>query len=155
MQQAASLNIFNELSISLSTLKSNFKGHEKIGNDHHLRRLSIVKQILLVSSIRNVQRTVWKICILKLGFKGLRQTFALNVISACSVITCFSIEIALSAISFLFTIVNKHLFCGDYLVILIAKRRNVQYIGYKYAIYNGRGCSFLICALIPSLLLIG
>ena len=74
-----------------------FKGHEKIGNDHHLRRLSIVKQILLVSSIRNVQRTVWRICILMLGCKGLRQTFALNVISACSVTASFSLDIALSA----------------------------------------------------------
>ena len=74
-----------------------FKGHEKIGNDHHLRLLSIVKQILLVSSIRNVQRTVWRICILMLGCKGLRQTFALNVISACSVTAFFSLDIALSA----------------------------------------------------------
>ena len=56
-----------------------FKGHEKIGNDHHLRRLSIVKQILLVSSIRNVQRTVWKICILKLGFKRVKA----NIRSEC------------------------------------------------------------------------
>ena len=52
---------------------------------------------------------------------------------------------------FFFTIVNKHLFCGNYLVILVAKRRNVQYLGYKYVISNGRGCSFLICALIGSL----
>ena len=46
--------------------------------------------------------------------KGLRQTFVLNVISACSVIASFSLDIALSAISFFFTIVNKHLFFGDY-----------------------------------------
>ena len=56
-----------------------FKGHEKIGNDHHLRRLSIVKQILLVSSIRNVQRTVWRICILMLGFKRVKA----NIRSEC------------------------------------------------------------------------
>ena len=52
-----------------------FKGHEKIANDHHLRRLLIVKQILLVSSIRNVQRTVWRICILMLGFKRVKANF--------------------------------------------------------------------------------
>ena len=86
-----------------------------------------------------------------LHIKGLRQTFALNVISACSVIASFSLEIALSAISFFFTIVNKHLFFGDYLVILAAKRRNVQYIGYKCVTSIGRGYSFLICALIGSL----
>ena len=37
------------------------------------------------------------------------------------------------------------------LVILAAKRRNVQYIGYKYVTSIGRGCSFLMCALIGSL----
>ena len=52
-----------------------FKDHEKIGNDHHLRRLSIVKQVLFVSSIRNVQRTVWRICILMLGFKRVKANF--------------------------------------------------------------------------------
>ena len=50
-----------------------------MGNDHHLRRLSIVKQILLVSSIRNVQRTVWRICILMLGFKRVKA----NIRSEC------------------------------------------------------------------------
>ena len=83
--------------------------------------------------------------------EGLRQTFALNVITACSVIASFSLDIALSAISFFFIIVNKHLFFGDYLVILAAKSRNVQYIEYKYVTSIGRGCSFLICALIGSL----
>ena len=129
-----------------------FKGHEKIGNDHHLRRLSIVKQILLVSSIRNVQRTVWRICILMLGCKGLRQTFALNVISACSVTASFSLDIALSAhFVFIYNSQQTFILWRLYLAILIAKRRNVQYIGYKYVISNGRGCSFLICALIGSL----
>ena len=55
------------------------KGHEKMGNDHHLRRLSIVKQILLISSIRNVQRTVWRICIMMLGFKRVKA----NIRSEC------------------------------------------------------------------------
>ena len=32
--------------------------------DCQLKKLLIVKQILLVSTIRNVQRTLWRICIL-------------------------------------------------------------------------------------------
>ena len=32
--------------------------------DYQLKKLLIVKQILLVSTIGNVQRTVWRICIL-------------------------------------------------------------------------------------------
>ena len=47
--------------------------------------------------------------------------------------------------------ISQQTFCGNYLVILVAKRRNVQYLGYKYVISNGRGCSFLICALVGSL----
>ena len=33
-------------------------GYKNKGNDHHLKKLLIVKQILLVSTIKNVQRTV-------------------------------------------------------------------------------------------------
>ena len=36
-------------------------------------KLLIVKQILLVSTLGNVKRTVWRICILMLGFKGLQM----------------------------------------------------------------------------------
>ena len=32
--------------------------------DYQLKKLLIVKQIFLVSTIGNVQRTVWRICIL-------------------------------------------------------------------------------------------
>ena len=39
-------------------------------NDHQLNKLLIVKQILLISNLRNVWRTVWRICILMLGCKG-------------------------------------------------------------------------------------
>ena len=35
----------------------------------------IVKQILLVSTLENVLRTVWRICILMLGCKGLTNRF--------------------------------------------------------------------------------
>ena len=34
--------------------------------------LLIAKQILLVSTLENVGRTVWRICILMLGFEGLK-----------------------------------------------------------------------------------
>ena len=36
----------------------------------NLKSVPTVKQILLVSTIRNVKRTVWRICILILGVKG-------------------------------------------------------------------------------------
>ena len=35
--------------------------------------LLIVRQILLVSTLKNVLRTVWRICILTLGCKGLKN----------------------------------------------------------------------------------
>ena len=37
-----------------------------------VRKLLIVRQILLVSTLKNVRRTAWRICILTLGCKGLR-----------------------------------------------------------------------------------
>ena len=43
-------------------------------NDHQLKKLSIVKQILLVSTLGNVE-TVWRIRILMLGYKGLSVIF--------------------------------------------------------------------------------
>ena len=42
------------------------KGHQKKENDHWLKKLLIVPQILLVSTLVNVWRTVWRICILML-----------------------------------------------------------------------------------------
>ena len=41
------------------------------GDDHQLKQLLIVKQILLVSLFGNVWGTVWRISILMLGRKGL------------------------------------------------------------------------------------
>ena len=41
--------------------------------DHQLRKLLIVTQILLVSTLVNVQRAVWRIWILMLGYKGLGE----------------------------------------------------------------------------------
>ena len=45
-------------------------------NDHQVRKLLIVRQILLVSTLKNILRTVWRICILTLECKGLRPTFS-------------------------------------------------------------------------------
>ena len=45
-----------------------YKCHEIKGNDHQLKKLLIVRRILLVST----QRTVWRMWILMLEFKGLR-----------------------------------------------------------------------------------
>ena len=53
-----------------TTINMAFRSREK-GNDHQLKRLLIVKQILLVSTLGNVQRAVWRIYALMLGCKGL------------------------------------------------------------------------------------
>ena len=45
------------------------------GNDHQLKKLLTVKQILLVSTMGDVWRTVWRICIMMLGCKGLTVNF--------------------------------------------------------------------------------
>ena len=42
-------------------------------NNHQLRKLLIVRQILLESILKFVQRTVWRICTLTLGVKGLSE----------------------------------------------------------------------------------
>ena len=52
------------------TINMAFRSREK-GNDHQLKRLLIVKQILLVSTLGNEKRTVWRIYTLMLGCKGL------------------------------------------------------------------------------------
>ena len=49
------------------------ESHENGGGDHQLKQLLIVKQILLVSLIGNVWRTVWRKCILMFGCKMLRS----------------------------------------------------------------------------------
>ena len=55
------------------TPKSNIKVMTIIGNDHQLEKLLIVKQILCICTLANVERAVWRICILimKLGCEGL------------------------------------------------------------------------------------
>ena len=46
----------------------------RTGNDHQLKKLLIVGQILLVSTLVTVQRAVWRMWILMLGCKGLIRT---------------------------------------------------------------------------------
>ena len=55
-------NITSELYIKVTRIK---------GNDHQLKKLLIVKQILLVTTLGNVWRTVWRICMLISGCIGL------------------------------------------------------------------------------------
>ena len=43
------------------------EGHENKEKDHQLKKLSIVKKILLDSTLGNVWQTVWRICIMMLG----------------------------------------------------------------------------------------
>ena len=50
-------------------------------DDHQLKQLLIVKQILLVSLFGNVQRTVWRICILMLVCKGLIRRWFFCMVS--------------------------------------------------------------------------
>ena len=56
--------------------------HENKGNDQQLKKLLVVRQILIVSTLVTVQRTVWRIGIMMLGCKGLVMllTFLLNMI---------------------------------------------------------------------------
>ena len=51
------------------------KGHENKGNDQPREKLVMVEQILLVRTIRNVYRTVGRICIPILGFKRIFRSF--------------------------------------------------------------------------------
>ena len=44
-----------------------------------LRQFLTVTQILLVSLFENARRTVWRICILMLGCKGLREHLGNNL----------------------------------------------------------------------------
>ena len=46
-------------------------GHESKGNYHYLKNLLIDTRILLVGILGDVRRTVWRMCILILGCKGL------------------------------------------------------------------------------------
>lgn len=47
-----------------------WKGYENRRNDHHVKKLLIVKQTLLVIAVENVKIRVWRIWIFVLGSKG-------------------------------------------------------------------------------------
>ena len=57
------------------TLESHIKVTRIKKKDHWLRKLLIVWQILLVSTLTNILRTVWRICTLTLGCKGLKLLY--------------------------------------------------------------------------------
>ena len=73
------------------------EGHEIKENKHQLKKLLIVKQILLVSTLGNFYKTVWRICILMLGCIGLVINASVSWRNVCylakvvsSVISCIS-----------------------------------------------------------------
>ena len=61
------------------------EGQENKGRDHQLKKRLIIKQILLVSTLGNVKRTVWTICILMLGRKGLEHSILMvHLLTQCN-----------------------------------------------------------------------
>ena len=63
----------NEISLYIITTCSNIlESDENKGNDHQGQDVLICRQILLTSSIRNVWKTVRRICIFISGLKGLK-----------------------------------------------------------------------------------
>ena len=63
--------------LKVTLLQSN-KGCEKIESDQQITKALIVQQILLIISIGNVWRTVWRIYTLIVGFKVLSITRKTN-----------------------------------------------------------------------------
>ena len=67
--------------LTVSPLHQTFRSREKRKwSPIQLEKLLINKQILLVSTLGNVLRTVWRICILMLGCKGFTLTCELQFI---------------------------------------------------------------------------
>ena len=61
------------------------EGQENKGRDHQLKKRLIIKQILLVSTLGNVKRTVWTICILMLGRIGLEHSILMvHLLTQCN-----------------------------------------------------------------------
>ena len=61
--------------------------------DHQFKKLAVLKQILLVSTLGNVLETVWRICILMLGCKGsafVRKKIEIKEIARVTSATFFS-----------------------------------------------------------------
>ena len=51
------------------------QGHDNKENYQQLKKLSIVTQTLHVSTLGNVWKTVWRIPLLMLGFKGFNNSY--------------------------------------------------------------------------------
>ena len=75
------------------TDESNIKAMRLRGNDHPSERLLIVEEILLVSTVGIVSKTVERICPLILGFKGLTAAHIQGSFSLLVIITIISYHI--------------------------------------------------------------
>ena len=62
------------------------EGQENKGRDHQLKKRLIIKQILLVSTLGNIKRTMWTICIsVMLGRKGLEHSILMvHLLTQCN-----------------------------------------------------------------------
>ena len=63
----------NLISPAIPPLNHTWRSQEYKGYDHQLKKLLIVKQIHLVSTLRRILWTVWRICTLMLGCKELNH----------------------------------------------------------------------------------
>ena len=63
----------NLISPAIPPLNHTWRSQEYKGYDHQLKKLLIVKQIHLVSTLRRIWWTVWRICTLMLGCKELNH----------------------------------------------------------------------------------
>ena len=96
-------------------------GHENLGNEHRLRKLWIVAQILLTGIEGNVWRTACKLCILMLGCKGLSQNA--HKLSSSQIRYFTSLFLAPSWIDSLwFTHSNHFKFDSEYIHVNITMR---------------------------------
>ena len=96
-------------------------GHENLGNEHRLRKLWIVAQVLLIGIEGNVWRTVCEVCILMLGYKGLSQNA--HKLSSSQIRYFTSLFLAPSWIDSLwFTHSNHFKFDSEYIHVNITMR---------------------------------
>ena len=57
------------LLLLLYHLRDKYQGNKNKGNDHQHKKLWIVKQILLISTLGNTWKKVWRMCLSILGCK--------------------------------------------------------------------------------------
>ena len=63
------------------------------GNNHQIKKLLIFKQNLLTSTLGNIQRTVWRICILILEYKGVTLWSTFNENAVCLLVSHHSLKL--------------------------------------------------------------